>query len=168
MTTDSASKEKSKNTLTRVIGLIGALLIGVIAFVITLVCSDDTETGSKILLALGVFVCATAFANAICYLVFAILQKNRFYGIFSYFSAAIGLVFLLIVLAVEWYFVLLAAVLVFLLFWLVGIALYSNKLAIVADNEKPDFKTYEQRKAEKTEAASDEEEVLPEIKSFKD
>lgn len=168
MTTETVTNEKSKNTLTRVIGLIGALFIGLVAFIITLLCMDDeAETAYKILTAIGVFVCAAAFSTAIFYLVFALLQKNRFYGIVAYFAAALGLIVLLIVLAVKWYFVLLAAVFVFLLFWLVGIALYSKKVTLVTDNEKPDFKTYEQRKAEKSEEP-EKEEPLPEIKSFKD
>lgn len=168
MISETVTKEKSKNTLTRVLGLIGSLLIGLVAFIVTLICMDDeAETAYKVLTAIGVFVCATAFSTAVFYLVFAVLQKNRFYGIVAYFAAALGLVILLIVLAVKWYFVLLAAVFVFLIFWLVGIALYSNKVTLVADNEKPNFKTYEQRKAE-NEEEPEKEEPLPEIKSFKD
>lgn len=85
----------------------------------------------------------------------------------AYFTAAIGLILLLILL-VAWYFVLFAAVIVFLLFWLVSTMLYSRKLTFVADNEKPDYKNYEQRKAEEAARDPEKEEELPEIKSFKD
>ena len=127
----------------------------------------DTEIGKRILVGIDAFFCGFFFSVAIFYLVFALVKKDRFSGIIAYFTAAIGLV-LLLMLFVEWYFVLLAAVFVFLLFWLISTALYSQKLTLVADNEKPDFKTYEQRKAEEAAKKPEKEEELPEIKSFKD
>ena len=45
--------------------------------------------------------------------------------------------------------------------------LYRNKLVLVADNEKSDYKDYKTRQAEK-EAEKECEEELPEIKAFKD
>lgn len=160
-------KTQAKNTLTRVIGLIIGLVVGLATFIITYLSTTDKEIGKRILTGIDAFFCGFFFSVAIFYLVFAIIKKDRFSGVISYFTAAIGLVLLLILL-VKWYFVLLAAVFVFLLFWLVSTALYSQKLTVVADNEKPDFKTYEQRKAEEAAKEPEKEEELPEIKSFKD
>lgn len=168
MSNDNIRNEKSMKTLTRIIGIIAALVVGLIAFIITFIANGEAKTATRVLTALGAFFCAFFFATAIFYLVFAFMQKNRFFGIISYFAASIGLVILLIVLSVKWYFVVLAAVFVFILFWLVSVALYSKKLTLVADNAKPDYKTYEQRKAEEAAKPAEPEEELPEIKSFKD
>lgn len=160
-------KTQGKNILVRVIGLIAGLVVGLVTFIVTYTNTQDKETAARILTAVDAFFCGFFFSLAIFYLVFAIIKKDRFSGVISYFTAAIGLVLLLILL-VKWYFVLLAAVFVFLLFWLVSTALYSQKLTVVADNEKPGFKTYEQRKEEEAFEEREKEEELPEIKSFKD
>jgi len=167
MATENVQNAKSMKMLTRIIGLIAALVVGLITFIIVLFASKR-EGAALIFTAIGSFICGALFATALFYLVYAIWQKNRFSGIIAYFGAALGLVVLLILIEVKWYFVLLVAIFMFIIFWLVGIALYSKKLTLVADNEKPEFKTYEQRKAEEAAKPAEPEEELPEIKSFKD
>lgn len=166
-TETSLEKTKAMATRTRVLGLIIGLVAGVITFIVTFVCTSDKETLPRVFTALDTFFCGFCFSTAIFYLIFAIAKKDRFSGVIAYFTVAIGLILLLILL-VAWYFVLFAAVVVFLLFWLVSTMLYSRKLTFVADNEKPDYKNYEQRKAEEAAREPEEEEELPQIKSFKD
>ena len=163
----SVEKAKAMATRTRVMGLIIGLIAGVITFIVTFICTGDKETLPRVFTAIDTFFCGFCFSTAIFYLVFAIMKKDRFSGIIAYSTAAIGLILLLILL-VAWYFVLFAAVVVFLLFWLVSTMLYSQKVTFVADNEKPEYKNYEQRKAEEAARAPEPEEELPQIKSFKD
>jgi len=163
---------KKISILTKVIGLIAALVVGIVTFIVTFVCASDKETGMRFLTALCALFVGGFFTIAIYFLVLAIMKRDRFSGVIAYAAAALGLVCLLMLL-VAWYFVLMAAVLAFLAFWMVSLALYSKKLTLVADNEKPGYKTYEQRKAEEAakaeeQAKTEEKEELPEIKSFKD
>lgn len=162
---------KKISVLTKVIGLIAALVVGIVTFIVTFVCASDKETGMRFLTALCALFVGGFFTIAIYFLVLALVKRDRFSGVIAYAGAALGLVCLLMLL-VAWYFVLMTAVLAFLAFWMVSLALYSKKLTLVADNEKPGYKTYEQRKAEETakaeEAKTEEKEELPEIKSFKD
>lgn len=85
-------------------------------------------------------------------------------------AIALGLVLLYVLLnCVVWW----IAIICLIVFWcmcaVLSITVFGNRTENIALNKSPDYKTYEERKAEKAEAEKKQpEEELPTIKSFKE
>ena len=69
----------------------------------------------------------------------------------------------------QWWISLIVVAVIWLIFAILSIMSAGNHTEEIALNKSPDYKNYEQRKAEREKAeAESEPEQLPEIKSFKD
>ena len=103
-------------------------------------------------------------------LVLAFKKKSPWYMFLS--AGLIGLVALYVLLArvlSAWWIELVVTLAIFAIFAILSVTMFGNKTEDIALNKSPEYKNYEQRKAEKQAAeAEKEEEPLPEIKSFKD
>lgn len=169
MSNDNLRNEKAKKLSERMIAFIASLSLGLLGAILAFIFIKNDSAILYILASLGVGACTFLYAMAIACLAFAFIHKNKSYSLIAYVAASLATVLLLIVLAIAWYYVLIVVMFLLVLFWLLSITVYSKKLTLVFDNEKPDYKNYEQRKAEKqAEQANEKEEELPEIKSFKD
>ena len=169
MSNDNVRNEKAKKLSERMIAIIASLSLGLLAVILSLIFIKNDSAFLYILVSLGVGACTFLYATVIAYLAFTFIHKNKSYALIAYIAASLATALLLIVLALAWYYILIVILFFLVLFWLLSITVYSKKLTLVFDNEKPDYKNYEQRKAEKqAEEANKKEEELPKIKSFKD
>ena len=75
---------------------------------------------------------------------------------------------LLFVLLPDWWIAVVVTVAIWAIYAILSVTIFGNKTEAIALNNSPEYKNYEQRKAEKEEQElNKEEEVLPELKSFK-
>ena len=151
-----------------IISLIAALVVGLIALFVDYSISNIDSKPLKILFSIGVGFTTTCFVIAISFIVISAIFKYSFGYLIATIVLLVGTLILFILCGMEpWIIVILMAglsLIAFLSFFLI----YRYKLVLVADNEKPDYKDYKTRLAEKEENKPTEEQPLPEIKSFKD
>ncbi|MBE7083606.1 MAG: Trep_Strep domain-containing protein [Clostridiales bacterium] len=98
-------------------------------------------------------------------IVLAFINKSSWY----FFICAILLGFALLyalINYIEWWIAIIVAVVFAIIISLLSFITSSNKTESIALNASPDYKNYEQRKAEE-QSVKEETEELPEIKSFK-
>lgn len=169
MKKDQLREQKAKKLSARMIALISSIALALIATVLSLVLIKKDDAFILVAASVGIGVCTFFYAVAAAYLTFCFIQKNKSYALIGYVCAVFATAFLLIVLSVQWYVVLIMILAAMVIFWLLSVTLFSEKLTLVTDNERPEYKNYEQRKAEnEANNANEQEEELPEIKSFKD
>ena len=112
------------------------------------------------------FLFAICIGFGIMVLVMAFIKKSPWF----FFTSAIlfGLAFFYVLMQyITWWIVLIILVVVLAIFAVVSFMTAGNKTEDIALNKSPDYKNYEQRKAEDN-ATEKEEKPLPKIKSFKD
>ena len=101
------------------------------------------------------------------YFFFAIFNKDLSGYLAGAISLTVGLVLLLaIVVDVKWYVTLISGIVLFSVLMLLLFAIVTPKLVVYGKNEDPQYKNYKQRRDENP--SQQEQEDLPEIKSFKE
>ncbi|MBE7089903.1 MAG: hypothetical protein E7362_03765 [Clostridiales bacterium] len=102
-------------------------------------------------------------------LVLAFRNKSPWFLFLSAILVGLCLLYVLLyVLLPDWWIAVVVVVAVWAIYAILSVTLFGNKTEAIALNKSPEYKNYEQRKAEKEEAeANKEEEPLPELKSFK-
>lgn len=106
----------------------------------------------------------------VVYFFFSIFTKDLSGYVAGAIALTIGLVLLLaIIVEVKWYITVISAVVLFTILVVLLFAIVTPKLVVYGKNEDPEYKDYKQRREEaKANAEPQEEEELPEIKSFKE
>lgn len=156
-------KTKSKSTMILLIGVVAALVAGVVATVICY-CTGD----NKILLSLGTGFTAFFLMMAVYFSVAGAVLNRKASLLLAIVCGFFGFVFLMIVLRMQWFITLIVAIALAAIALFGVLMLYNNKTTLVFDNEKEEYKDYKTRKAERDVAEKEKpEEELPEIKSFK-
>lgn len=169
MDNNSLQQSKANNLKIRLGSIIAALVLALIAFFVADATLKTDSEGLRVLTAVCIGACTFFIATGIAFTVFTFLQKNNLFAVIAYASLALGILLLLSALQVKWYYILIVFIFFAVLFTLTSLTVYSRKLTFVADNEKPDYKTYAEKQKEKEEqTATQTAEELPEIKSFKD
>ena len=103
-------------------------------------------------------------------LTLGVLKKSSFYFFLSAILLGLSIFYVFIILSLKYWW---AGVIVLAAFWFImSIFCFisgSNKTESIALNDRPDYKNYEQRKAEKeAKKAEEKEKELPKLKSFKE
>ena len=114
------------------------------------------------------FCAAVGFGIIAIYLGFA--KSSPWYFFLS--AVLLGLAFFYVLVQyISWWICLLIVVVVWVIFGIMSFMRAGNQTEDIALNKSPDYKTFEQRKAEEAAKKAEEkkaEKPLPEIKSFKD
>lgn len=160
---DDVKKTKAKSTMILLIGVVAALVTGVVATVICY-CTGDNKT----LLSLGTGFTAFFLAMAVYFAVAGAVLNRKASLLLAIVCGFFGFVLLMIVLRTQWFITLIVAIALAAIALFGVLMLYNNKTTLVFDNEKEEYKDYKTRKAERDAAEKEKpEEELPEIKSFK-
>lgn len=104
-------------------------------------------------------------------LVLAFMKKSQWFIFLSAILTGLFALYLLLNLLGlnAWWIAVVIMVAIWIIYAILSITVFGYKTENIAKNKSPEYKNYEQRKAEKAAAeAEKEEEPLPEIKSFKD
>lgn len=156
-------KKFGKNTLLYVISLcvfVVALVVAIVDFAVPLNLWIHPLLNFLFFIALGFGIMCVALG---------FMKKSPWYFFLSSVLLAISLVYILISYKVVWYIVLISAVALLLVIMSLSFIIAGNQTEDIALNKSEDYKNYEQRKAEKEQAAAiEEKEELPQIKSFKE
>ena len=116
------------------------------------------------------FLFCLAIGFGIICLAFGFSKKSPWYFFLS--SVLLGLAFVYAFccsVPEQWWISLIVVAVIWLIFAILSIMSAGNHTEEIALNKSPDYKNYEQRKAEREKAEAEiEPEQLPEIKSFKD
>ena len=108
------------------------------------------------------------FGFGVMTLVMAIKNKSTWYFFVSAILLAIAMLYVLIAYSVIWWVIIISVAVLLAVFAIVSVMVAGNMTEDIALNKSPDYKTFEQRKAEEKEKEKDKEEKpLPELKSFK-
>ncbi len=156
-------KTKSNSNMILLIGVVAALVIGVVTTVICY-CAGNNNAW----LSLGAGFTAFFLAMAAYFAVAGAVLKRKASALLAIVCGVVGVVLLMIVLRAQWFITLIVAIALIAIALFGALILYNNKTTLVFDNEKEDYKDYKTRKAERDAAEKEKpEEELPEIKSFK-
>ena len=103
-------------------------------------------------------------------LVLAIKDKATWYFFISAILLALAVLYVLIAYSVVWWTIIISIAVLLAVFAIVSVMVAGNMTEDISLNKSPDYKTFEQRKAEEKEKEQNqekEEKPLPELKSFK-
>ena len=113
------------------------------------------------------FLFAICAGFGIMALAFGFKKSSPWYFFLS--SILLGLAFFYVLMQyVLWWICLIIVVVVWTIFGIVSFMSAGNQTEDIALNKSPDYKTFEQRKAEKANQEPEGKKELPKIKSFKD
>lgn len=156
-------KKLGKNTLLYIISIcifVVALVMAIVDFAVPLNLWIHPLLNFLFFIALGFGIMCFALG---------FIKKSPWYFFLSAMLLAISLVYVLIGFKVVWYIVVISVVALLLVIMSLSFITAGNKTEDIALNKSEDYKNYEQRKAEKEQAvAVQEQEELPQIKSFKE
>lgn len=164
--TQLKEQKKARFTAT-IISLMVAVIFGVIATFIAHSQTNIEKNVLKILFSVGVGATTLFYAITLSFVVISIVFKYPLGYLFASGAFILGTLLLLILCKVSAWIIAIITVALILVAFLSFFLAYRNKLVLVADNEKPDYKDYKTRVQESANQPVKEEE-LPEIKSFKE
>ncbi len=165
----SQVKNQKTNKFTAIIiSVMVALVLAIVAVFISYPLCTIQNKALKILFSIGVGFITHCILVAISLVAIAIAYKYKLGYVIAPPIFLAGLLVLFILCGMEaWVIVILMAGLSLIAF-LSSFLAYRNKLILIADNEMPDYMNYKTRTAEKEGEENNEEQPLPEIKSFKE
>lgn len=105
------------------------------------------------------------FGFGVMAFIMAILKKSAWFFFVSSILLGLAAIYVLIGFSVVWWACIISVIVLLAVFAILSVMIAGNMTESVALNNSPDYKTFEQRKAEEKEEK--EEKPLPELKSFK-
>lgn len=171
---ENIKNKKAKKITAVVISVMISLVLSGIATVIAGLNYNHESSVINVIATLFTGLAVACFSMSVASIVVSLICEDKFILVAALFLMFFTFIFTLIVFAffIDKIWILIILGIISLPFPVLGVILvYRKNMVLVTDDEKPDYKNYKTRKQEKLIAQSEgnggEEEVLPEIKSFK-
>ncbi len=156
-----------KNAVIRAILAMVAVVLGVVATLVSYSLLKDDNDAIKVLKGIGIGVVAFLITTGVGYSIFAVAFKRRVFAVVSTACTWLSVIIILLLCNVLWWITVIIALAMLIFCTLILLGAYSEQLTVIPDNAKPDYKDYKTREAEKKNNPEvKEKEELPEIKSF--
>ena len=156
-----------KNAVIRAILAMVAVVLGVVATLVSYSLLKEDSDVIKVLKGIGIGVVTFLMTTGVGYSVFAVAFKRKVFAVVSTACTWLSVVIILLLCNVLWWIIVIIALAMLIFCTLILLGAYSEQLVVVPDNAKPDYKDYKTREAEKRDNPEEsKKEELPEIKSF--
>jgi hypothetical protein len=161
---------KVKLTYAVIISLLAALIVSAVATVLSATLIKHENEFIVALATIIIGISAACVTAGIAFIIVGSLYKSKFStaaAILLLYFTVVAVLVVCVIFFIKWWVALILALITLPIPLLAILLLYGKNTVLVFDNEKSDYVDYKTRQEQKKENPQQEEEELPQIKSFK-